>query len=95
MLLSTKRISPSDRRRYTIDYNDWLDDSETLSSVVFAVSTGPATVPSSTISTDGKSVNFFVTGASLSFTPFNVTVAATTSVNQVKNDHVAFNVAAS
>lgn len=92
MLLERKQISPSDNRRYTIDYSDWLDDTETLSTVTFAVDTGPATVGSHAISADGKSVVFFVTGAVIATPTFNVAVQATSSAAQIKNDHVEFNV---
>lgn len=95
MLLGRKLISPSDKRRYTIDYSDWLDTTETIDSVTFAVSAGPATVPSYAIASDGKSVTFFVTGALLTTATFNVTVAAISSLTQAKYDHIEFDVVAS
>lgn len=95
MLLGRKLISPGDDRRFTIDYVDFLDTTETLSGVVFAVSTGPATVPNQSIAADGKSVSFFTTGAQLTTATFNVTVVATTTLGQIKNDHIEFNVVAS
>lgn len=94
MLLGRKLISPADNRKYTIDYNDWLDSVETLSSVTFAVATGPAAVTLVAIATDGKSVTFHVSGASLSFTPFNITVVAVTTLTQTKNDHIEMDVVA-
>lgn len=93
-LLGRKFISPGETRKYTIDYNDWLDTTETLSTMTYAVATGPATVPSNATAGDGKSNSFFVTGASLSYTPFNVTITAVTSAGQTKKDHLEFDVVA-
>jgi hypothetical protein len=92
MLLGRKLISVGDKLRYVIDYDSWLDTTETLSSITFAVDDGPATVPSYTIAGDGKSVSFFVTGADADTPTFNVTVEAVTSATQEKNDHIEFNV---
>lgn len=103
MLLGRRTISPvppvgiatADKRRLTIDYSAYLDTTETLSTVTFAVDVGPATVPSSSIAGDGKSVTFFVKDASTSFPLFNVYLQATTNLGQVKNDHIEFDVKAS
>lgn len=100
MLLGRKLISPSpsvgvvasDKKRYTIDYEDWLDTTETLSTVTFAVDAGPATITSSAISSDSKSVSFIIHGAVSTTTPFNVYVQATSSAGQIKNDHIEFDV---
>lgn len=94
MLLGRRQISPGDTRRYAIDYSSWLNEVEELSAMAFDVDTGPATVDSYEVSSDGKSVVFYVTGAVLTTTPFNVTVQADTSLNQTRNDHVEFNVLA-
>lgn len=95
MLLGRRTISPGDARRYAIDYSGWLNLTETLSSFTFAVSVGAASVSSYSISSDGKSVVFYVHGATLATVDFNVTVAAVTSLSQTRNDHVAFTTIAS
>lgn len=93
-LRANKVIGVGDKKRYVIDYENWLDTGETLSTVTFTVDTGPATVPSHTIAGDGLSVAFFITGASLSYTPFSLSFEAVTSAGQEKNDHVNFFVVA-
>lgn len=94
MLLGRRQISPGDTRRYAIDYSAWLNTVEELTVLVFDVDAGLATVDSYEISSDGKSVVLYVTGATLATATFNVTVEANTSLNQVRNDHVAFSVVA-
>lgn len=94
MLLGRRQISPGDTRRYAIDYSAWLNLTEELTALAFDVDAGPATVDSYEISSDGKTVVLYVTGASLDTVDFNVTVEAETSLSQVRNDHVAFTVTA-
>lgn len=93
MLLQKKYKSPTDKKRYTIDYSDWLDSGETLDTVTYAVDAGTATVTDDSISGDGLTAIFFINGGAVG-TDFNVAVQATTSVGQVKNDHIAFVVVA-
>lgn len=94
MLLGRRTISPGDARRYAIDYSAWLNTTETLSTFTFAVDAGLATVTSYSVSSDGKSVVFYIHGATLATVDFNVTVAAVTTLSQTRNDHIAFLVAA-
>lgn len=94
MLLGRRTISPGDTRRYAIDFSAWLNTVEELSSVAFDVDAGLASVDSYEVSSDGKSVVLYVTGATLATTDFNVTVETTTSLNQIRNDHIAFTVIA-
>lgn len=94
MLLGRRQISPGDTRRYAIDYSAWMNTTEVLSSFIFAVSAGPASVSSYSISSDGKSVTFYLTGAVLTTDEFDVTVKATTSQSQIRNDHAAYIVVA-
>lgn len=93
-LRGNKVIGVGDKKRYVIDYENWLDTGETVSSITFTVDTGPATVTAHTIAGDGLSVAFFITGASLSYTPFSLHFEAITSAGQEKNDHVDFYVVA-
>lgn len=90
--LGRRLISQGETRRYTIDYDGFLDTTESLSSFVFAASAGPATVSSSSIAGDGKSVVFYVTGAVDATPAFDINVTATTSLAQIKEDHVEFEV---
>lgn len=95
MLLGRKLISPNDKRRYAIDYDDWLDVGETITATLFTVDTGPALATLDAIAGDGRSLTFFVSGALLANTPFNVAVRVTTSLTQIVNDHIEFDVVAS
>lgn len=93
MLLAKKTKAPTDRKRYVVDYDDWLDTGETLSTVTYSVDSGTATVDGDSIAGDGKSAIFFINDGEVS-TTFNVLIQATTSVGQVKNDHIEFVVSA-
>jgi hypothetical protein len=83
---------PDEKKRYTVDYDDWLDVGETLSNVTYVVTptTAPVVVVSgSTIASDGRSVSFFVEDGA-DGTDYKVTVTATTSGSQIKEDNVLF-----
>lgn len=93
-LLARKTIGVGDKKKMVLDYNDWLDETETVTAVVLAVSAGPATLTSS-IAGDGKTVTIFVQCASCvvaTDNPFDVNITATSSTTQVKHDHVEMNV---
>jgi hypothetical protein len=91
--LGRKLISVGETRRYTIDYDGFLEATETLASFVFTVTAGPATCsPVYSIAGDGKSVIFYVTGASAGTPSFNVNIEAHTSLAQIKEDHAEFEV---
>lgn len=94
MLLGRRTISPGDTRRYAVDYSAWVNTTEELNAMAFDVDEGPASVDSYEISSDGKSVILYVTGAVLATPEFNVTIEATTTLSQIRNDHVAFTVIA-
>lgn len=88
--------SPDEVKRYSIEYYDWLDTTETLSSVVFEVT--PATSPALAVQSsqivvgDSGSLSqlrFFV-GGGISGTSYSVTVTAETSGGQTKQDTVLF-----
>lgn len=86
--------TPAERKRYAIDYSDWLDTGETVASYVFAVSpttASPLVVDATSISNSNKVLVFFVSGG-LANTQYTVDVKATTSGGQVKEDTVLFNV---
>lgn len=90
MLLGTKFKAPLDVKRYVIDYTDWLDTGETLVSVVFTPDSG-ITITGDAVS--GASAVFFVNGG-VAGTTYNLDVQVTTTVGQVKDDHVVFEVVA-
>ncbi len=94
MLLAKKAISPGETKRYTVDYSDWLDDGETIASKVITVAfedgySGDASIGSSSFTS--TQVIFFVLGGTTAVGQiFDVEISATTSVGQVKLDHIQF-----
>lgn len=93
MKLGSFTKTPVERKRYTIDYNDWLDTGETLATSVFSVSpttgTAPLQVDASLFSVDGKELMFFVNYGDDDVT-YIVNVQVTTSGGQTKQSQVVF-----
>jgi hypothetical protein len=86
--------TPIERKRYAIDYTDWLDTGETLSTVTYNipnVTTPPLVVDASSIDATNKIAVFFINGG-LNTRQYTVEVTATTSGGQIKEDTVQFNV---
>lgn len=87
------RKGPDDRKRYVIDYADWLSENETISTV-----TMEGNIPADNFFIDGYVVNvsggskeviFFVSGG-LPGKEYNATVTINTSLTQTKEDFVTF-----
>lgn len=78
-------------KRYAIEYSDWLDTGETISSVTFGVT--PTTQPPFGVQThmieNGTRVNFFVAGG-VADENYTLVVTIQTSGGQVKQDTVLF-----
>ena len=94
MRLAKFTKQPSERKRYVVNYSDWLDTSETLLDVAFVVeptTASPLVVDASALSTDSKAVSMFVNGG-LNATTYTITLTATTSGGQVKEDEVVFTI---
>lgn len=85
--------APVERKRYSLDYSDWLDTGETIAQRVFSVSPSTnlnsLTIDASLISGDGKSLSFFASLGEDDIT-YTVDVQITTSAGQVKEDQVFF-----
>ena len=84
--------SPQERKRYTIDYTDWLETAETISTALYTVRevTSPAlVVDAQSILTGNKKVSFYVSGGDDGDT-YDVEIKITTSTGQVKEDVVVF-----
>lgn len=83
----------AERKRYSVDYTDWLDTGETVSSVSFGVSPSTGTTPleidAHTISTDGLQVVFFAALGDDGAT-YTITITIQTSGGQVKEDSIVF-----
>lgn len=94
MKLGNFTKTPAERKRYTIDYTDWLDTGEKVTAVTFGVSPSTTTtlqVDASSIPADGKSVIFFVSFGDAGKN-YTVDVKVTTSGGQTKEDTVLFSV---
>ena len=88
--------SPAERKRYAIDYSNWLDTGETVSSYSFSVApttTSPLVVDASSLTTGSTVLVFFVSGGLLA-NQYTVDVQAVTSGGQIKEDTVLYNVRA-
>jgi len=83
-----------ERKRYAIDYSEWLDSGETIATVAFEVETNVgATIP---LLIDGYAINgdddgliLFVSGGDDGET-YRVLVTITTSGGQTKEDFIVF-----
>jgi hypothetical protein len=86
--------SPVERKRYTIDYSDWLDTGETISSVTFAVTpttTNTLEVDAYVLGTGNTSVIFFANYGDAN-NIYTVDVQIVTSGGQTKEDTILFTV---
>lgn len=86
--------APAERKRYTIDYTDWLDTGETISTVTFGVTptgTGALGIDAYSIGSPAKTVVFFA-NFGLAGKQYTVTVTITTSGGQTKEDTILFSV---
>lgn len=86
--------APGERKRYSIDYDNWLETGELVSTRSFSVS--PATTPAFVVDASAtlpgnRSIAFYVNGGK-SGENYKVTVSISTSGGQVKEDVVLFQV---
>lgn len=88
--LGKRSQTPTEEKRYVIDYTEWLDTGETISTKAFAVSpSGGLSVSSSAIESGSKKVSFFVTGGDDNVT-YSVVATITTSGGQRKQVEILF-----
>lgn len=85
------RKVPADRKRYIIDYVDWLNEDELVTSVIMSgsVPTDNFYVDGFLVDVDGKQVIFYVSGG-ITGSSYDVTSTINTSLQQVKQDFVTF-----
>lgn len=93
MKLGSFTKTPVERKRYSLDYTDWLDTGETLSTSTFTVSpsTGatPLVVDANSFDATSKQLLFFV-NYGVDGVTYTVDVLVTTSGGQTKEDQVLF-----
>lgn len=84
-----------ERKRYSIDYSEWLDTGETLVDVAFSVLnnsvSSPLVVDDVAIEPDDTGVQYYVSGG-VDNTQYEVRATATTSGVQIKIDDLLFTV---
>lgn len=102
MRLNSYTKSSAERKRYVIDYSDWLDTGETITDVVFAVTqtaptnatpVTPLSIDAYTIPAPNTSVVFFASLGDLNGV-YSVDVTISTLSGQVKEDTIQFTIKA-
>lgn len=94
MKLARFTKASGERKRYSVEYADWLDTGETLSGVSFSVlpvTDTPLVVDASAIAPSGTQVVFYV-NAGLTGTTYTTEITATTSGGQVKVDQILYSI---
>lgn len=92
MRLAKFSKTPDERKRYTIDYTDWLETSETVASVTYTIRqvTSPVlVVDAQSILTGNKKISFYISGGD-DLETYDVEIKITTSTGQIKEDLVSF-----
>lgn len=90
--LASKFHTVGNRRRFTVDYSNWLSDGVTITTVTATSSSTTGTVD--TIShLPGNCIQFFVNGGLLNEV-FTISIQVTNTKTEVRNDTVVFTVVA-
>lgn len=93
-VIGRRTQSPNERLRWGVNYTDFLDDAETLSSITFLVTpttTPPFSVDAHSLVDDDKKLVFYTSGG-VDKTEYKVEIFATTSESQTKEDVIMFRV---
>lgn len=94
-ILGSWQQTPIERKRYRIDYSDWLQAGETLDSIVFTTLPSgvlnPAVVDAYAIDVDRAHVTCFVSGGD-DATTHRIHMLAITTLGQHKEDEAVFNI---
>jgi len=83
---------PDERKRYTIEYGEWLDSGELLTTVTFKVTPAtdsPFVIDGYLIGESGTLVSFFASGGNDGET-YDVVVTANTTGGQIKESRILF-----
>ena len=89
MPLASKRHTEGDTRKWTVDYERWLDNTVDIETIDVQSSSTSCTIQSSTIL--GDTVVFFLTGGNLGET-VTVSLQMTDTDGNVKTDQIFFTV---
>lgn len=94
MAIAKYAKGPTDRKRYQIDYSDWLDTGEVVINVIFSIDevTSPALVIDDVmVLPTGLGVQYYCSGGVVG--TYRVLATLTTSVGpQVRQDEIFFTV---
>ena len=94
MLLDHKPHTVGDRKKYIVDYSQWLNAGDRLVPFVFSATTTSLTASIDTVTVPtNTTLQFFVNGGVLNEI-FTVSIQITTLLGEVKNDTVEFFVTA-
>lgn len=88
--------APDERKRYSIDYSEWLESGELLTNVTFEVTpvdANPVVINGVTIQSSNLVVVFYAS-AGLDGKTYKAIATTTTSGGQVKEDTVQYTVKA-
>lgn len=94
MKLGNFHKTPAERKRYGIDYSDWLDTGEGVATWQFDVSPAtptPLVIDGVTLDSVSSTLTFYASGG-MHGKVYTVTVTTTTSQSQIKEDDVLFSV---
>lgn len=89
MRLARFQKTSVERIKYTIDYNEWLDPGELLSTVTFLPDDPALVVDGSLLNDDKTQVSYFVSGGTTGFS-YTLHTQAQTSAGQLKEDYVLY-----
>jgi hypothetical protein len=90
-LLGSKQHTASDTRKWTVDYNRWLENTSDIEQIDVQSSSATCTVGN--ISILGPEVVFFLSGGELG-ERLTVTLVMTDKLGNIKTDTIAFTVVA-
>lgn len=94
MALARFLQTSAERKRYVVDYSDWLDSGETITT--FSVTISPSTTPafavdSTAVAGSGTQIVFFASGG-IDGGSYDVELLATTTLTERKQDCIQFTV---
>lgn len=91
MKLAKFRKSPGDRKRYEVNYEDWLNGGEVIETVTMEgnVVGDNFYVEAYIVDADGKEVIFYVSGG-VTGNNYDVKITIGTSLQQIKEDTITF-----
>jgi hypothetical protein len=99
MRLGKYTKTPEERKRYTIDYTDWLDSGETVTTITYEVTfADDSAVTGSAVEIDESGVDadslggYFFAAAGEDGEQYKVVATMTTTGGQVREDAILFNV---